>query len=158
MNRLTAQIKNNPAVPAKFDLDFALSPDIDDITWESLDAIIQRLAAYEDTGLEPDKIPQWIPTSEKLPEAKQRVLAYYKNQCGKSRIEIACYIPPETILADDFLSDEAEGCDEYDEKNDCYWVKEGWFEDSWESDTNWGITPKILYWMPLSQPPKGEKP
>ena len=29
---------------------------------------IKRLAAYEDTGLEPDEIPHWIPVREKMPE------------------------------------------------------------------------------------------
>ena len=38
-----------------------------------------RLAAYEDTGLEPDEIPHWIPVSERLPEVNTRVLVWGKE-------------------------------------------------------------------------------
>ena len=90
MERLTARIKNNPAVPAKFDLDFVLGSNIDDTTWKCLDALIQRLAAYEDTGLEPDEIPHWIPISEKLPQRNEWVLAYQpKSKDEAATIEIS---------------------------------------------------------------------
>lgn len=38
--------------------------------------IIDRLAAYEDTGLAPVEVQQrrWIPVEERLPEEKQRVI------------------------------------------------------------------------------------
>ena len=38
--------------------------------------IIDRLAAYEDTGLAPEEVQQmrWIPVEERLPEEKQRVI------------------------------------------------------------------------------------
>ena len=38
--------------------------------------IIDRLAAYEDTGLTPEEVQQmrWIPVEERLPEEKQRVI------------------------------------------------------------------------------------
>ena len=38
--------------------------------------VIDRLAAYEDTGLTPEEIQQmrWIPVEERLPEEKQRVI------------------------------------------------------------------------------------
>ena len=38
--------------------------------------IIDRLAAYEDTGLTPEEVQvmRWIPVEERLPEEKQRVI------------------------------------------------------------------------------------
>lgn len=101
-----------------------------------------------------DAVPEgWISVEDRLPECQQRVLAYYSNEFGKKRIELACYIPPKTVKSEDYLSDEAEGCEWYDEENDCYWVNEGWFEDSWEADTNWAITVPITHWMPLPKTP-----
>ena len=46
--------------------------------WEHtvLGNIVDRLAAYEDTGLAPEEVQQmrWIPVEERLPEEKQRVI------------------------------------------------------------------------------------
>ena len=41
-----------------------------------LDKIVDRLAAYEDTGFTPEEVQQmrWIPVEERLPEEKQRVI------------------------------------------------------------------------------------
>lgn len=96
----------------------------------------------------------WIKTSELMPESEQRVLGFYTNEYGRSRIETAVYIPPRTVKAEDFLSEDAEGCDEYDEESDIYWVTEGWFESSWESDTNWKLNQTITHWMPLPKIPQ----
>lgn len=96
----------------------------------------------------------WISIKEKLPESQQRVLGFYTNKYGKTRIEIVCYIPPKEVLAEDFLNEDADDCKEYDEQKDCYWVTEGWWESSWESDTNWKISENITHWMPLPKLPK----
>jgi len=40
---------------------------------------VDRLAAYEDTGLEPEEIPHWIPVSERLPEELGHYLAVVKR-------------------------------------------------------------------------------
>lgn len=40
---------------------------------------IDRLAAYEDTGLLPEQIPHWIPVAECLPESSQRVIVCRKD-------------------------------------------------------------------------------
>lgn len=99
---------------------------------------------------------KWVAVSEGLPKARQRVLAFYTNDCGARRIEIACYTPPRTVRAEDFLSDDyyGEGYDEYDEENDCFWVVEGWWEDSLEAEINWKIISPVTHWMPLPETPK----
>lgn len=97
---------------------------------------------------------EWISVNEQMPEPRERVLAFYTNEYKRNRIELACYIPPRTVKAEDYLSEEAEGCSEYDEENDIYWVIEGWFEDSWESDMNWQLNQTITHWMPLPEIPE----
>lgn len=57
-----------------------LSPGLEKWTgwWEHtvLGNIVDRLAAYEDTGLAPEEFQQmrWIPVEERLPREKQRVI------------------------------------------------------------------------------------
>lgn len=36
-----------------------------------IDEIMNRLAAYEDTGFDPDEIPRWIPVRVRLPEESE---------------------------------------------------------------------------------------
>lgn len=38
---------------------------------KSMQLAMERLASYEDTGLEPDEIPHWIPVSERLPKESE---------------------------------------------------------------------------------------
>lgn len=58
MERLTKNMPaaNFKAVPVNIALDFAF--DLDDVTWLGLQAIFDRLAEYEDTGMEPEEINQ----------------------------------------------------------------------------------------------------
>ena len=76
-----------------------------------LDKIVDRLAAYEDTGLTPEEVQQmrWIPVEERLPEPGKRVLAtdcgfvgeFYINKRGKwQRYNVNCY---ELLMALDIL-------------------------------------------------------
>ena len=53
MERLTSKAYNG-AVPVKFDLDFVL--DMPQRDWRGLQEIFDRLAAYEESGLEPEEI------------------------------------------------------------------------------------------------------
>ena len=98
----------------------------------------------------------WIKTDAEKPKALEKVLAYGLNALGKGRIVMAQYIPPKTVLSEDFLSDEFGcECDEYDEENDCYWVTEGWWESSEEADTNWQISLKITHFARVHPPTPG---
>lgn len=45
-----------------------------------LDEIYDRLAAYEDIGIEPDEIPHWIDAESETPEIGQRVLLYLPDK------------------------------------------------------------------------------
>jgi len=98
---------------------------------------------------------RWIPVEEGLPKNQKRVDVYYFNELGKIRVTVAEYIPEETILAEDYLSDE---CPEkfhskgYDKENDCYWTPEGWYESTYHGDINWYIGEKIIGWRPITLP------
>lgn len=51
--------------------------------------IIQRLAAYEDTGLEPEEIAgKWIPVAEQLPKTDGRFMVTIKGRSGKPHVEM----------------------------------------------------------------------
>lgn len=54
MKRLTKKWSDNPAVPVNINYDFLLS--LDKKTADGVQAIVDRLAAYEDTGLMPEQI------------------------------------------------------------------------------------------------------
>jgi hypothetical protein len=96
----------------------------------------------------------WIPVAERLPEVGNKVLAYYINELKNGRIVIAEYVPPKTILSEDFFDYDYDGLDEYDEDNDCFWVIPGWWEGSLEAEKIWLIASEILYWQELPEPPE----
>jgi hypothetical protein len=73
---------------------------------------INRLAAYEDSGLEPEEIPQWIPCN-KLPDKPQDCLCLFDDG------SMAIY---------------------------------------WSNGAPYTFGNGAIYWQPLPQPPKGEKP
>lgn len=62
MNRLTARVGNKSAVPCRMDFDFIL--DLDDADTEGIYAILNRLADYEETGLEPGEIKRLLQLKE----------------------------------------------------------------------------------------------
>lgn len=109
--------------------------------------LIQRLAAYENTGLEPEQIEAmqghsvalmaeleerefpWISVKDKLPDEKYRddlVLAIVSGRCGNMSLDEAY------LLA--YYSDGVWGLDDYPDVVDL----------------------RVHYWMPLPEPPKGE--
>lgn len=58
--------------------------DMDCVDCPAFENAVERLAAYEDTGLEPEQVEalkrqKWIPCSERLPEEKQRVLFWVES-------------------------------------------------------------------------------
>jgi hypothetical protein len=82
MELLTAQYGNNPAVPIGFDLDFVLS--LDDATWKGIDAIIQKLHAYELTGLMPEEIKAVIAERDTLKKALELACNVLSEKDGNS--------------------------------------------------------------------------
>ena len=79
------------------------------------------------------------------------ILVHYKNRCGKNRIIKARYI---TKYTEENSSGE-EWCD-YDEENDTYYDREGWYEeiDNWPDYSHIAFCEgKPDLWMNLPNPP-----
>ena len=121
-------------------------------------AIVRAKKAESEISAEREK-NRWISVKERLPKSNILVNVSYRLESGLRVRQSAIYIAPKTILAEDFLSDDIDCSDaeEYDEENDCYWVVEGWWEDSFESDMNYKISREITHWQPLPEPPEREE-
>lgn len=77
MDRLTTKAYQDEYVPNKFDI-----LDDDDVVWNGFRELVNRLAAYEDTGLTPDEIKD-----------NMEMFKAYRNICGgKSPEEIQALI------------------------------------------------------------------
>lgn len=103
---------------------------------ETKENLVQRLAAYEDTGLEPQEVQAladasrrpngaaagWISVQDKLPPLGQTVIVYREYTWGEVKVE--------------------QGCRDLN----------GW----------WRVygtrTKRITHWMPLPQPPQEKHP
>ena len=95
--------------------------------------VFRSLAAYEDTGLEPDEIPHWISCSEKLPKISDEYLVLTENgDIFNANFDKDCGDNGEF----------GEWQDRYDEHT------LGFLDSEWSSYG--GIT----HWSPLPQPPK----
>lgn len=116
---------------------------------------IEELQAEKEALQAELKALRWIPVEERLPENQERVDVYYFNELGKIRVTVAEYVPAETMLAEDYLSDD---CPEefyskdYDKENDCYWTPEGWYESTYHGEINWYLSEKIIGWKSIILP------
>jgi hypothetical protein len=108
-----------------------------------------KLAAYENTGLEPEEIPQWIPVSERLPKT---------DGANKNTFNVLVYVP------------KREGCTQCGyflgklRKIEADSTGHGNFWGAKTHGSNWTLwgwsyfeEPIPSHWQPLPQPPKGEK-
>ena len=94
--------------------------------------VIDRLAAYEDTGLTPAEVQvmRWIPVEERLPEEGQRCLLY---------------TPCDGILCVGYYA----GKDEWQHRHKWRLVT--------AMRSTQTLTKKVTHWMPLPKAPKEEK-
>ena len=68
-----------------------------DLKWAEA---LERLAAYEDTGLMPEQVSAWIPTAEQLPPVGEPVLIVRHSYTGEPvRVEPAVLRPSGTWQA-----------------------------------------------------------
>ena len=111
-------------------------------------AMYKKLSEYEDTGLEPNEIPKWISVKDRLPEFKERVLAYVKNKDSEGRFNReGVYVAQ--------LEDKVPKHDPEGKRN--FWGIPG-YDSEW---TVWAWSyftePEVTHWRPLPEPPKEEK-
>ena len=111
-----------------------------------------------------NKEEHWIDAPKEKPESGQKVLAILAG--SKRHIITAVYTAPKTENADfvyfieNFLIKNRDYI-EKDEKNDCYWIIEGWWEFSTQGEFIWTFIGShknnlkiITHWMPLPKLPE----
>jgi len=112
-------------------------------TW--LPAFHRYHAELAKLNQEPVKQVSWLPI-ETAPKGK-KIIVSYKNACGKDRTVFAKYI--EKFTEESSCDSEM---DEYDEKTDTYYLKEGWVEliDNWDEFSSVYFDSKnvVTGWMP----------
>jgi hypothetical protein len=95
----------------------------------------------------------WTKANEGLPLSGFDVLAFYRNKQGKPRIIRAQWIAQFTVDAEPDLDE----IGEYNEKNENYYLPEGWWEviDNWDEYYRVYVTQGIVtHWRPLPDLPE----
>ena len=102
---------------------------------------------------------RWIPVSERLPDANKDVFVTFReymeyNKKYRHGVCKAIYIPEHTIKSEDLWSN----CDDddleiYDEKEDTYYAKDGWYEviENWDDYSNIAINAEVTAWKELPE-------
>lgn len=104
------------------------------------------------------KAPRWISVKDHLPESNKRVLA----SCDVRRLDgyrrrytcVAFYAVKHSIPEGKYPEDDE--CYDYDEDEDEYYLKEGWYEviHNWDEYSSVVIEDFVTHWMPLPEPPE----
>ncbi len=98
----------------------------------------------------------WIRVEDRLPQAMAKVIAFYRNSSGNGRTVFAEYVHRWTVLAEDFLADDANGDTEWTEDGELEYVAESWHEliDNWGDLSGCVITDgTVTHWMPAPAHP-----
>jgi len=93
---------------------------------------------------------QFISVEKQMPRQRcQRCYVVVENENGTRYQTMAEYVPPRTVLFEDYMFDEYGTEGDYDEDTDQFYTFEGWYEWQQESDIKWLITGKVIAWKPL---------
>ena len=104
-------------------------------------------------------VQKWINIKDRLPEPEQEVFVCVKSKISNySYVCCAMHVPENWYRQSSDFCWDFECCDEYDEEQDDYIVKQGWYESihNWDDYSVVGIEDIVTHWMPLPQPPEGE--
>ena len=98
--------------------------------------------------------PKWISVKERMPESGEKVIARLQSKTFQRYrpITMLAHIGAHEKTTDDSDWRDCECDTEYDEKNDCYWIPECWYEVNVVDDNpNWivGSDYNVTHWMPL---------
>ena len=99
-------------------------------------------------------VPKWISVKERMPESGEKVIARLQSKTFQRYrpITMLAHIGAHEKTTDDSDWRDCECDTEYDEKNDCYWISECWYEVNVVDDNpNWiiGSDYNVTHWMPL---------
>lgn len=105
---------------------------------------------------------QWISVKDRLPESGVHVLVccdiHPLNPSGVRLKRYICdgYYAAEHSIADGCRDSDFYDAYDYDEEEDEYYLKEGWYEviKNWDEYSSVVIEDFVTYWMPLPELPK----
>ena len=95
---------------------------------------------------------KWISVEDRLPEPEQEVFVCVRSKISNySYVCCAMYVPENWCRQSSDFCWDLECCDEYDEEQDDFIVKPGWYESihNWDDYSVVGIEDIVTHWMPL---------
>lgn len=119
------------------------------------------MLGYQDNTKQND----WIPCSERMPKANEKVDVTFREwmQYSKKYRYGTCnavYFPKYTVKAEDVWTDyECDDCVDYDEKTDTVYAEEGWYEtiEHWGDYSHCYINCEVIAWRTLPEPYKPDQ-
>ena len=103
--------------------------------------------------IELEGLLRWIPVTERLPEVMKKVEVVCLSEYNKHFTGLAQYIPAHTVLEEEFINEDYWGDEyqlsEYDEEEDKYYVKEGWFEYTLEGEMMYKLSIPVICWREI---------
>lgn len=99
----------------------------------------------------------WISVRDKLPECGKHVLTSCEVRLlsgSKKRYTCIAFHAEKHKISEHYP--EEDYCYDYDEEQDEYYLKEGWYEviHNWDEYSSVVIDDFVTHWMPLPEPPK----
>ena len=118
---------------------------------------IEHLAEYLlENGV---TVQTWISVKERLPEPEQEVFVCVRSKISNySYVCCAMYVPENWYRQSSDFCWDIECCDDYDEEQDDFIVKQGWYESihNWDDYSVVGIEDIVTHWMPMPKPSESE--
>lgn len=105
-------------------------------------------------------VQKWISVKDRLPEPEQEVFVCVRSKISNySYVCCAMHVPENWYRQSSDFCWDFECCDEYDEEQDDYIVKQGWYESihNWDDYSVVEIEDIVTHWMPIPVPPKEVK-
>lgn len=91
---------------------------------------------------------EWIPVSDRLPVDCRNVYIRGINDCGMDRTAKAMYCRKFKLEANEQTD---ESLWDYNQEDDEYYLKEGWYESNTSSEIDYVIDFEVTDWQPLPE-------